>query len=142
MPCKTDIAGPSATRAASYPMSCCSRQFPYMRVESDNAFVSQLVCGHPSVRPPVSMSSRALNDAALRAAAKESDSRRAAAAASGRAGQLAAPRPLDGIPIAVKDNFCVEGAPTTAASAMLRGFVPPYTATVVIHLSYCWDQGV
>ncbi|XP_015117155.1 glutamyl-tRNA(Gln) amidotransferase subunit A, mitochondrial [Diachasma alloeum] len=37
---------------------------------------------------------------------------------------------LDGIPIAIKDNFCVEGVPTTCASLMLANFVPGYSATV------------
>ncbi|XP_011300900.1 glutamyl-tRNA(Gln) amidotransferase subunit A, mitochondrial [Fopius arisanus] len=37
---------------------------------------------------------------------------------------------LDGIPIAIKDNFCVEGEPTTCASLMLANFVPGYSATV------------
>ncbi|XP_043269537.1 glutamyl-tRNA(Gln) amidotransferase subunit A, mitochondrial [Venturia canescens] len=37
---------------------------------------------------------------------------------------------LDGIPIAIKDNFCVEGQPTTCASLMLANFVPGYNATV------------
>lgn len=37
---------------------------------------------------------------------------------------------LDGIPIAIKDNFCIEGEPTTCASLMLANFVPGYSATV------------
>jgi len=38
--------------------------------------------------------------------------------------------PLDGIPIAMKDLFCTEGVQTTAASAILKGFKPPYESTV------------
>jgi aspartyl-tRNA(Asn)/glutamyl-tRNA(Gln) amidotransferase subunit A len=39
--------------------------------------------------------------------------------------------PLRGVPLAVKDIFCVEGVPSTAASRILEGYRPPYTATVV-----------
>jgi aspartyl-tRNA(Asn)/glutamyl-tRNA(Gln) amidotransferase subunit A len=34
-------------------------------------------------------------------------------------------------PVAVKDIFCTEGAPTTAGSRILEGYEPPYTATAV-----------
>jgi aspartyl-tRNA(Asn)/glutamyl-tRNA(Gln) amidotransferase subunit A len=40
-------------------------------------------------------------------------------------------RPLLGIPISIKDNFCTNGVRTTASSNVLRNFVPPYDATVV-----------
>jgi aspartyl-tRNA(Asn)/glutamyl-tRNA(Gln) amidotransferase subunit A len=43
-------------------------------------------------------------------------------------------RPLAGIPVAVKDIFCTEGIPTTAASRILEGYRPPYTATAVRNL--------
>ncbi|KAM4865785.1 glutamyl-tRNA(Gln) amidotransferase subunit A, mitochondrial isoform 1-T1 [Thomomys bottae] len=45
---------------------------------------------------------------------------------------------LDGIPISVKDNFSTSGIKTTCASNMLKGYVPPYNATVVQKLL---DQG-
>lgn len=46
--------------------------------------------------------------------------------------------PLDGIPFAVKDNFCTKKIKTTCASKMLKDYVPPYNATVVQKLL---DQG-
>ncbi|XP_015455587.1 glutamyl-tRNA(Gln) amidotransferase subunit A, mitochondrial isoform X2 [Pteropus alecto] len=45
---------------------------------------------------------------------------------------------LDGIPVAIKDNFSTSGIETTCASNMLKGYVPPYNATVVQKLL---DQG-
>ncbi|MDX6616345.1 MAG: aspartyl-tRNA(Asn)/glutamyl-tRNA(Gln) amidotransferase subunit [Solirubrobacterales bacterium] len=43
----------------------------------------------------------------------------------------AAEKPLRGVPIAVKDIFCTNGVETTAASQILKGYVPPYDATAV-----------
>ncbi len=39
-----------------------------------------------------------------------------------------------GIPVAIKDNMVIEGKETTCASKILKGFVPPYTATSVKRL--------
>ncbi|MFY9265668.1 MAG: Asp-tRNA(Asn)/Glu-tRNA(Gln) amidotransferase subunit GatA [Solirubrobacterales bacterium] len=43
--------------------------------------------------------------------------------------------PLAGVPIAVKDLFCIEGVPSTAASRILEGYRPPYTATSIAKLT-------
>jgi len=43
--------------------------------------------------------------------------------------------PLSGMPVAVKDIFCTEGVETTAASRILAGYRPPYTATAVRKLT-------
>src|SRR5438309_2330630 len=45
-----------------------------------------------------------------------------------------APEPLRGIPVAVKDLFCVKGVPSQAGSRILEGYLPPYTAGAVAKL--------
>jgi aspartyl-tRNA(Asn)/glutamyl-tRNA(Gln) amidotransferase subunit A len=47
-------------------------------------------------------------------------------------------RPLEGLPLAIKDLFCTRGVRTTAGSNILSNFVPPYESTVSQNL---WDAG-
>lgn len=61
------------------------------------------------------------SDTAL-AGAAASDARRAAGQALSS---------LDGVPIAVKDNICIQGRTCAAASKMLAHYVSPYDATVI-----------
>ncbi len=42
---------------------------------------------------------------------------------------------LAGVPLAVKDNLCTRGIPTTCSSRILEGWRPPYDATVVSRVS-------
>jgi aspartyl-tRNA(Asn)/glutamyl-tRNA(Gln) amidotransferase subunit A len=44
------------------------------------------------------------------------------------------PGPLAGVPVAIKDNLCTRGVPTTCSSRILDGWRPPYDATVVERL--------
>jgi aspartyl-tRNA(Asn)/glutamyl-tRNA(Gln) amidotransferase subunit A len=43
--------------------------------------------------------------------------------------------PLAGVPLAVKDLFCTKGVPSAAASKIIEGYRPPYTATAVERLT-------
>ena len=45
------------------------------------------------------------------------------------------PGPLAGVPVALKDNLCTRGVPTTCSSRILEGWLPPYDATVVERLA-------
>jgi len=42
--------------------------------------------------------------------------------------------PLLGLPLAIKDAISTKGVETTAASKILKGYIPPYDATVVARL--------
>ena len=55
---------------------------------------------------------------------------RRAAEADRRLAAGEARRPLEGLPIGLKDNICTRDIPTTCASRILEGFLPPYSATV------------
>jgi aspartyl-tRNA(Asn)/glutamyl-tRNA(Gln) amidotransferase subunit A len=44
------------------------------------------------------------------------------------------PGPLAGVPVALKDNLCTRGIPTTCSSKILANWEPPYDATVVTRL--------
>jgi aspartyl-tRNA(Asn)/glutamyl-tRNA(Gln) amidotransferase subunit A len=44
------------------------------------------------------------------------------------------PGPLAGVPLALKDNMCTRGIPTTCSSKILEGWRPPYDATIVDRL--------
>jgi len=44
------------------------------------------------------------------------------------------PGPLAGVPVALKDNMCTRGVPTTCSSRILEGWKPPYDATIVTRL--------
>ena len=47
-------------------------------------------------------------------------------------------RPLEGIPLGIKDLFCTEGVVTTAGSKILEGFTPAYESAVTANL---WRDG-
>jgi aspartyl-tRNA(Asn)/glutamyl-tRNA(Gln) amidotransferase subunit A len=44
------------------------------------------------------------------------------------------PGPLAGVPVALKDNLCTRGIPTTCSSRILGSWKPPYDATVVTNV--------
>src|SRR5512134_2641520 len=60
--------------------------------------------------------------------------RREAAESDARRGREPARSPLDGIPIALKDNIAQAGEPCGCASRILAGYVSPYDATLVERL--------
>jgi aspartyl-tRNA(Asn)/glutamyl-tRNA(Gln) amidotransferase subunit A len=62
------------------------------------------------------------------------DARRAADSVDRAVAEGRDPGPLAGVPVALKDNLCTRGIPTTCASRILEGWRPPYDATVVNRL--------
>jgi aspartyl-tRNA(Asn)/glutamyl-tRNA(Gln) amidotransferase subunit A len=63
------------------------------------------------------------------------EARHAAVAIDRRVAAGEDPGPLAGVPVALKDNICTEGIPTTCSSRILHGWRPPYDATVVERLA-------
>ncbi|MCP3993227.1 MAG: Asp-tRNA(Asn)/Glu-tRNA(Gln) amidotransferase subunit GatA [Actinomycetia bacterium] len=62
------------------------------------------------------------------------EARAAARAVDATVASGADPGPLAGVPVALKDNMCTRGVPTTCSSRILEGWKPPYDATVVERL--------
>ena len=64
----------------------------------------------------------------------EDGARAAASAVDAAVARGEDPGLLAGVPIALKDNLCTTGVPTTCSSKILEGWRPPYNATVVDRL--------
>jgi aspartyl-tRNA(Asn)/glutamyl-tRNA(Gln) amidotransferase subunit A len=64
----------------------------------------------------------------------EDHARQQAEAVDHKLAQGKDPGPLAGVPFTVKDIFCVQDTPSTAASRILANFVSPYTATPVARM--------
>ncbi|CAM5791412.1 Asp-tRNA(Asn)/Glu-tRNA(Gln) amidotransferase subunit GatA [Cellulomonas persica] len=86
-------------------------------VEATRAHLDRIAAVEPAVHAFLHVS-----DEDALATAADVDARRAA-------GETL--HPLAGVPIAVKDVVVTRGVPTTAGSKILKGWVPPYDATLV-----------
>ena len=89
-------------------------------VELTTAYLEQIKLRESAVKAFVHLDEQQALDAA-----QQIDTRRAAGEPLGD---------LAGIPVAVKDNLCSQGVPTTCASKILSNFIPPYDATVIAKL--------
>jgi aspartyl-tRNA(Asn)/glutamyl-tRNA(Gln) amidotransferase subunit A len=64
----------------------------------------------------------------------EDEARRRAAEIDAQIAAGDDPGRLAGVPVALKDNMCTRGIPTTCSSRILDGWKPPYDATIVTRL--------
>lgn len=111
MTCPTDLTMAGA-RAALAARSLSAR-------ELTGAYLDAIAALNPRLNAYVTVTA----EAAL-ARAAQSDARIAAGNA----------RPLEGIPLGIKDLFCTAGVRTTAGSRILGEFKPPYESTVSANL--------
>jgi len=84
--------------------------------------ISGSIEGDPSVEPDKVHAFITVTAERARQQAEEVDRKIAAGESAGL---------LAGVPVTVKDIFCVDGTPSTAASRILSNFIAPYTATAV-----------
>ncbi len=91
--------------------------------EVTDAYLAAIEAANPALNAYI-----AVTPDKARAMADASDARRAAGEA----------RPLDGIPLGIKDLFCTEGVHSQACSRILDGFKPAYESTVTANL---WRDG-
>ncbi|HMA17112.1 MAG TPA: amidase, partial [Thermoanaerobaculia bacterium] len=89
-------------------------------VETTRAYLGRIEALEPRIQAFTTVTAEA---ALLRAREIEAE------VAAGRV-----PGPLAGVPVALKDVLCTRGVPTTCSSRILKGFVPPYDATVTARL--------
>ncbi|HEY0919372.1 Asp-tRNA(Asn)/Glu-tRNA(Gln) amidotransferase subunit GatA [Devosia sp.] len=95
----------------------------FSAVELTEAYLAAIERANPKLNAYVAVTAHE-----ARAMANASDERRAAGDA----------RPLDGIPLGIKDLFGTKGVHTQAASHILDGFKPEYESTVTANL---WRDG-
>nr|MBN1228420.1 Asp-tRNA(Asn)/Glu-tRNA(Gln) amidotransferase GatCAB subunit A [Anaerolineae bacterium] len=88
-------------------------------VELTNAFLDRIEEVEPIIQAYLTVTAEKAIDQA-----KNADARR-------RAGERI---PLLGIPLAYKDVLTTEGIETTCGSRILKGYIPPYTATAIARL--------
>ena len=88
-------------------------------VELTEAILARIEAVEPKTRAYLTVTAEAAMEAARQADARRAEGDEA---------------PLLGLPLAIKDNLSTRGVETTCASRILKGYVPPFDATVVERL--------